>query len=118
MTQKKTIDSDSWADFLNDFSARNRGRRARFDLFEQGGNTAEEQQEGVFESASVAGHTVTVVRSYEENGEQKTMTDEIKDVHGITAQYDTDDSEDALEFINHQGDMTQLHFESRVDGDS
>lgn len=118
MTQRNTIDPAGWGDFLEHFSKRNRGRRARFDLFEQGGRTAEEQQEGVFEKASFADRHVTVVRGYEEGGEPKTMTDEIKDVHGIAVQLDTDGSEAAIEFSNHNGDMTQLHFESKVDGDS
>lgn len=118
MTQKNTIDPAGWGDFLQDFSERNRGRRARFDLFERSGRTAEEQQEGVFESATLEDRHVTVVRGYEDRGEAKTMTDEIKDVHGIAVQLDTDGSESTIEFLNHNGDMTQLHFESNVDGDS
>jgi hypothetical protein len=118
MTQKNTIDPAGWGEFLQDFSQRNRGRRARFDIFEQSGRTAEELQEGVFESVSLEDRHVTVERSYDDRGEAKTMTDEIKDVHGIAVQLDTDGSESAIEFSNHNGDMTQLHFESKVDGDS
>lgn len=118
MTQKNTIDPAEWEGFLTEFNARNRGRRARFDIFLSNGGTREEQQEGVFESASFSDRHVTVVRSYEENGEAKTMTDEIKDVHGVVVQLDTDGSEATIEFTNHNGDLTQLHFESKVDGDS
>lgn len=118
MTQKKTIDPAEWNTFLEDFSTRNRGRRARFDIYEQSGRTAEEQQEGVFERASFADRHVTVVRGYEENGEARTMADEVMDVHGIVVQLDTDGSEATIEFTNHNGDITQLHFESLVDGDS
>lgn len=118
MTQKKVIESSSWDSFLVDFTERNRGRRARFDIFEQSGNTAEEEQEGVFERISASGSTVTVERTYQDSGEQKTMTDEISGIHGIAVQLDTDGSEDTIEFMNTNGDLTQLHFESLVDGDS
>lgn len=117
MTQKRSIESSEWTRFLNNFSSRNRGRRARFELFHTG-TSQEEQQEGHFENISIEGRVVTVGRSYESRGEQKTMTDEITDTHGIVVQIDTDGSEDTLEFSNHNGDLTVLHFESLVDGDS
>ncbi len=118
MTERRIIEPSEWEAFLAEFSERNRGRRARFDLFEQSGQTEEESAEGVFERAALNGHRVTVERSYEAASGRRFENDEIKDVHGITVQYDTDGSENTMEFMNHDGDMTQLHFESLVDGDS
>ena len=118
MTVKKLIDPATWPEFLAEFSNRNRGRRARFELFRRDGEIAEEGQEGYFESANLNGRVVTVKRSYTEHGETKTMLDELHDTHGIEVQYDTDESEDTVEFMDHKGDMTVLHFESKVDGDS
>lgn len=119
MTVKKLIDPATWPEFLADFSERNRGRRARFELFRRDGAVAEEDQEGYFENAAVDdGRVVTIKRTYEDHGEKRTMADELHDTHGIEVQYDIDGSEDMIEFMDHKGDMTALHFESRVDGNS
>lgn len=114
---KTIIDSAEWQEFLSDFSNRNRGRRARFEIFDRG-SSAEEQQEGHFESASIDGRVVTITRTYESQGEKRSMNDELHDIHGIEIQLDADGSENTIEFSNHNGDMTVLHFESMVDGDS
>ena len=39
-------------------------------------------------------------------------------IRGISVQYDTDNSEDMLEFTDNKNAMTTLHFASRIDGDS
>jgi hypothetical protein len=113
----KAVEPQEWDTFLNAFTERNRGRRARFEIFSHG-DFAEEEQEAYFENASVDGQTVTVKRAYENHGEQATMTDTLENIRGISIQYDTDNSEDMLEFTNNRNELTTLHFESRVDGDS
>ena len=118
MTVKKLIEPAGWPEFLAEFSERNRGRRARFELFRRDGEVGEEEREGIFDGATVDGRVVTVQRSYDSHGEAKKMSDELHDTHGIEVQYDTDDSEDTIEFTDHKGNMTVLHFESLVDGDS
>jgi hypothetical protein len=115
---KKVVDPAEWPEFLQGFSARNRGRRARFELFSRSGDVGEEDEEGVFESASVDGGVVTITRTDNTEGKVETMADEIPNIHGITIQYDFDESENTIELMNDKGDMTVLHFESRVDGDS
>ena len=117
MTMIKAIEPQEWETFLNAFTQRNRGRRARFEIFSHG-DFAEEEQEAHFSKASIDGHTVTVKRTYDKHGEQAVMTDELKNIRGIAIQYDTDNSEDMLEFTNDKNELTTLHFESRVDGDS
>ena len=114
---KSTIDPATWSQFLSEFSSRNRGRRARFEIF-GGGGVSEEQQEGRFEEAKLDGRTVSVTRSYEAHGEQRSMTDELRDTHGIEVQLDADGGEDTIGFSNHNGETTVLHFESLIDGDS
>jgi hypothetical protein len=117
MTMIKAVEPQEWATFLNAFTGRNRGRRARFEVFSSG-DFMEEVQEARFESASIAGNTVTVTRRYQKRDEDTTMTDELKNIRGISVQYDTDQSEDMLEFTNDKNELTTLHFESHVDGDS
>jgi len=113
----KTIDPQEWSEYLAGFSTRNRGRRARFELF-SGGGVAEEDEEGVFERIAIENETVTVTRIDRTEGNDRTMASEINGVRGIAVQLDTDSSENTLEFTNSNGDMTVLHFESLVDGDS
>jgi hypothetical protein len=114
MTMISVVDPQEWGTFLDGFTERNKGRRARFEIYSHG-DSSEEQQEGHFEHIAIDGHTVTVKRTY---GEGSVMNDELTNVRGISVQYDTDNSEDMLEFTDAEGNLTTLHFESRVDGDS
>jgi hypothetical protein len=112
------IEPGEWSSFLSAFTKRNRGRRARFELFSRGGNVGEEEQEGIFESAAIEGNVVAIIRIDNTEGKNETMADKITNIRGIAVQHDSDDSENTLELTNDKNDMTVLHFESRVDGDS
>lgn len=114
----KMIEPGDWSKFLVEFSERNRGRRARFELFSRVGDVGEEEQEGVFVSSSISGSVVTIRRTDNTEGKNESMADEIPNIHGIAVQHDSDNSENTIELTNDKGDMTVLHFESRVDGDS
>ncbi|HQX56844.1 MAG TPA: hypothetical protein PLP07_13025 [Pyrinomonadaceae bacterium] len=118
MTMISIVEPRKWETFLSDFTKRNKGRRARFEIYGPNGSFKEEQQEGSFESISISANTVTVVRSYDKHGTLASMTDELKNVRGISAQYDSDKSINMLEFADDKGGMTTLHFESKIDGDS
>ena len=118
MTMINAIEPQEWATFLTAFTMRNRGRRARFEIFGPNGGFKEEEQEGVFESVSIEGGTVTVIRKYKKHDQDENMTDELTNIRGVAIQYDTDHSEDMLQFTDDKNAMTTLHFESRVDGDS
>lgn len=111
---KKVIDPQEWQEFLSDFSERNRGRRARFETFSRG-SVAEEDEEGTFESIAIDSGVVSVGR---ESAAGHDIGAEITDVRGITVQLDSDGSENTMEFMDTNGDMTVLHFESMVDGES
>ena len=117
MTMIQAIEPQEWATFLNAFTERNHGRRARFEIFSHG-DFSEEEQEAYFTNASFSDHTVTVKRTYDKHGQQSTMTDTLANIRGISIQYDIDNSEDMLEFTNDKNELTTLHFESKVDGDS
>ncbi len=118
MSETKIIEPANWSEFLRNFSEQNRGRRARFELFRRDGEVAEEGQEGYFESASIADEAVTVVRIDKSKRDEYEMKDRIPNIHGIAVQLDSDGSDNTIEFTNERGDMTVLHFESRIDGDS
>jgi hypothetical protein len=111
---KKIIAPDQWNDYLADFSTRNQGRRARFEAFSRRG-VAEEDEEAVFQTVSISGDRVTVSRSVSGGSP---ITDEITGVHGIAVQLDSDGSDNTMEFMDTNGDLTVLHFESMVDGES
>jgi hypothetical protein len=113
---KKVIPPDEWGRFVEEFSERNRGRRARFEAFAEG-TVMEEDEEAVFESLSMDGGTVTVRRTIRTHGE-KSITDELTDIHGLTVQFDSDGSDNTIEFTDDNGDLAVLHFESMVDGEN
>src|SRR5688572_6012421 len=108
--QKKTIEPSEWNNFLSGFSDRNTGRRARFEAFTPSG-VAEEDEEGSFQSVSIDNNVVTVDRVTAKGG---TISDRIDDVRGIAVQLDWDESENTMEFMDLNGDVTVLHFESMV----
>ncbi len=112
------IEPQEWPEFLSAFSNRNRGRRARFEVFGPRGSVGEEVQEAKFKSALIEKHTVTVTRVDKTETKEHVMNDDIPNIRGIAVQHDTDGSEVMLELTNDRGVMTVHHFESRVDGDS
>jgi hypothetical protein len=113
----KPIEPANWNEFLADFSGRNRGRRARFELFTDG-SVREEDEEAVFERIAVDKDLVTVTRMNRSTAKPSEIGAEVTGVQGIAVQYDTDDSENTLQFTDARGNMTVLHFESMIDGES
>lgn len=118
MSLPKMIDPANWEKYLGEFSERNRGRRARFELFRRDGEIAEEEQEGSFDSISLDGTAVIIVRVDKSKRSEAEIKDRIPNIHGISVQHDSDGSDNTVEFTNARGDLTILHFESTIDGDS
>ena len=114
---KKVIPPDKWATYLEEFSTRNKGRRARFEAFSHG-EVQEENEEAVFESISVSADKASVIRTIKTKTEDRSITDEVTDVRGIAVQLDSDGSDNTMEFMDTNGDLTVLHFESMVDGEN
>ncbi|MBA4183411.1 MAG: hypothetical protein H0X49_05290 [Acidobacteria bacterium] len=119
---RKQISPDNWEKFLQEFSARNTNRRARFNIFFSSGETVEEAEEGHLKSVMLSKNgdktQVTVKRADQTSENEETMTDTIENVRGITVQIDTDGSEDILEITDEKNTLFSLRFESKVDGAS
>ena len=115
MTMVKTIEPQQWDAFLNGFTTRNRGRRARYEFFSRG-RVFEEDEEARLESASVDGNSVTIKRRHNNRGAESEAVEELENIRAISVQYDTDDSEYVLELTNDENELTILRLESRVDG--
>jgi len=119
---RKQISPANWEKFLQEFSARNTNRRARFNIFFSSGETVEEAEEGHLESVALSkngGKTQVVIKRADQTSEdEETMTDTIERVRGVTVQIDTDGSEDILEITDEKNTLFSLRFESKVDGAS
>ena len=119
---KKIIEPDNWKKFLDEFSTRNRDRRARFNIFFASGETVEEAEEGHLESILLNrdGNKTKVVikRADRSEGTAETMTDTIENVRGIAVQFEVDGSDNALEITDAKNTLLSLRFESKLDGDS
>jgi GTP-binding protein EngB required for normal cell division len=117
----KIIEPKRWENFLEEFSERNRDRRARFQVFTHGEANEEEQEahlENILLDKKGNETKVAVTRIDKSDEEDKRMTDTINNVHGISVQYETDRSENLLEFTDDRGNLTILRFESKLDGAS
>lgn len=119
---RKQISPENWETFLQEFSARNANRRARFNIFFSSGEAVEEAEEGKLESVTLAENgnkkQVVVKRADQTAEVENTMTDTIENVRGITVQFDTDGSEDILEITDDKNTLFSLRLESKVDGAS
>ena len=117
---KTAIEPDNWAKFLEEFTKRNRQRRARFNIFRADGKTEEEAQEVHLQIVSLkkeGRNTSVIVRRVNPN-EAEPHTDTIENVRGIAVQYEVDGSENALEIVDDQNALISLRFESKLDGNS
>lgn len=117
----KIIEPNDWQKFTEEFSARNKNRRARFQIFTNG-EANEEEQEARLEKISLKKQKdetqIVVTRIDRSEGKDEKMVDALEDVHGLAVQYETDGSENILEIMNKRGDLTLLRFESKLDGAS
>ncbi len=118
----KLIEPNNWGKFLQEFSERNRERRARFNVFFSSGETVEEAEEGHLKNVSLnknGGQTQVVVERIDRSeNDEKTMTDPIDNVRGIAVQYETDGSENILEITDGKNTLLSLRLESKLDGNS
>ncbi len=117
----KQIEPVKWEDFLQKFSQRNNGRRARFEVFRSGG-VEEESREAHLEEVSLKRNgnkaNVEVIRIDRADQNADKIKDVITNVRGISVQYDVDGSEDVLEITDDEHALISLRLESKVDGNS
>lgn len=121
MSKIEQIEPKNWAKFLDEFSARNKNRRARFQIFK--GRTAEEEtRELHFESAQLNkdgdSSEVVVTRTDHTRTDENKTRETITNVKGISIQFDTDGSEAVLQITDRENELISLRFESKVDGAS
>ena len=118
----KAIEPQEWKNFIEEFSARNRDRRARFNIFFKSGETVEEAEEGHLKSISLhkdGNKTSIVVERVDRTGdEEQAMSDTIENVRGVAVQYETDGSENVLEITDEKNTLLSLRLESKLDGNS
>ena len=121
-------DHNHWNRLLNEFSDRNRGRRARLETFDRDG-VREEMQEAVFERIAidgpeadgrqqVGGARVLIQRQDKSSADPELLETIIERVRRLAPQYDNDGSEQALEIEDDRRVLTILRFESNIDGAS
>jgi len=119
---RKAIAPDNWEKFLQEFATRTYDRRARFDVFRASGATEEERVEAHLEDVKLTANgdskTVEIIRIERGGTNAEKMKDTITNVRGITVQYETDGSENALEITDDQNTLVSLRLESKVDGNS
>jgi hypothetical protein len=120
MSEIKQIEPAEWEEFLSDFAGRNNNRRARFDVYRGDGTTEDEGQESHLEDVRLRtdgnSKTVEIIRLDRSHRNTGKTHDTITNVRGISVQYDTDGSEDALEITDDENTLISLRFESKVDG--
>lgn len=116
---KVLIEPENWNEFLQAFSIRNNGRRARFDVFRSNGKVEEEEQEARLEDVLLKQNgnhkNIEVIRIDRADKNADKLRDTITNVRGLPVQFDTDGSEDALEITDDQNSLISLRFESKVD---
>ncbi len=119
---KKLIRPAEWQDFLQEFTNRNKDRRARFDVFRRDGRVEEEGAEAHLENARLIADgdakNVEITRIDKTEKDAEKTVDVITNVRGIAVQYDIDGSEDALEITDDQNSLISLRMESKFDGAS
>ncbi len=119
---RKMIAPDEWEKFLQEFAARNRDRRARFDVFRNDGTTEEEALEAHLEDVKLtqngSAKNVEIIRIDRSDSNAEKTKETVTNVRGISVQIDTDGSEDALEITDDQNTLVSLRLESKVDGNS
>ncbi len=119
---RKMIAPDEWENFLTEFADRNNNRRARFDVFRSGETVQEESIEAHLEGAKLISDgdakNVEIIRIDRSDANAEKIKDTVTNVRGITVQYDTDGSEDALEITDNQNTLVSLRLESKIDGNS
>ncbi|MEJ7862032.1 MAG: hypothetical protein WKF90_10405 [Pyrinomonadaceae bacterium] len=118
----KLIEPNNWAEFLKEFTTRNKNRRARFNIFFSSGETVEEGEEGHLEDVALnknGSYTEVVIKRADQSaGNEETMVDTIERVRGVAVQYETDGSENILEITDGKNTLFSLRFESKLDGAS
>jgi uncharacterized protein DUF5335 len=115
---KDNIEREAWARYLNKFSKRNNSRPTWLQVFGEVGAQSEEQGlplVGIsLEEKGTDAPRVQIMLGGHDAIEQRHLTHMISNVERVMPQVGTDGRDDAIEFIDKQGEASLLIFKHRA----
>jgi hypothetical protein len=115
---KDNIEREAWAPYLNKFSKRNQSRPTWLQVFGEAGAQSEEQGlplAGIsLEEKGAESPRVQIMLGGHDATESRHLTHVISNVERVTRQVGTDGRDDAIEFVDKQGEASLLIFKHRV----
>jgi hypothetical protein len=114
---KETIERDTWARYLNNFTKRNESRLTWLQIFGESGAQTEElglPLVGIsLDEKSVDAPRVQIMLGANEATEQRHLTHTIANVEWVIPQVGADGRDEAIEFIDKSGEASLLIFKHR-----
>jgi hypothetical protein len=115
---KDNIERETWARYLTEFSNRNKSRPTWLQVFGEAGAQSEEQGlplVGIsFEEKGGDAPRVQIMLGGHDAIETRHLTHMISNVERVTRRVGTDGRDDAIEFIDSQGEASLLIFRHRA----
>jgi hypothetical protein len=115
---KANIEREAWACYLTKFSKRNESRPTWLQVFGEAGAQSEEQGlplVGIsLEEKGAGAPRVQIMLGGHDAIESRHLTHMISNVEHVTRQVATDGRDDAIEFVDKQGEASLLIFKHRA----
>ena len=115
---KDNLEREVWASYLTQFNTRNQSRPTWLQVFGEAGAQSEEQGlplVGIsIEEKGVNAPRVQIMLGGHDAIETRHLTHMISNVDRVTPQVGTDGRDDAIEFVNKQGEASLLIFKHRA----
>ena len=115
---KENLEREAWAGYLSKFSKRNESRPTWLQVFGEAGAQSEEQGlplAGIsFEDKGVDAPRVQIMLGGQDAVESRHLTHMISNLERVTPQVGTDGRDDAIEFVDRQGEASLLIFKHRA----
>ncbi len=115
---KDNIERESWATYLTKFSKRNEARPTWLQVFGEAGAQSEEQDlpfVGIsIEEKGADAPRVQIMLGGHDAIETRHLTHMISNVKRVTRRVGTDGRDDAIEFVDKQGEASLLIFKHRA----
>ncbi|MEK6283875.1 MAG: DUF5335 family protein [Acidobacteriota bacterium] len=115
---KDNLEREAWAPYLTKFSERNKSRPTWLQVFGEAGAQSEEQGlplVGIsIEEKGADAPRVQIMLGGHDAIEQRHLTHMISNVERVTRRIGTDGRDDAIEFVDKQGEASLLIFTHRA----
>jgi hypothetical protein len=115
---KDTIEREAWAPYLTHFNKRNQSRPTWLQVFGEAGAQSEEQGLPLLgisiEEKGADAPRIQIMLGGHDAIEQRHLTHMISNVERLTQRVGTDGRDDAIEFIDKQGEASLLIFKHRA----